>query len=594
MTRIEDYAIIGDCKTAALICKDGSMDWLCLPYFDSAACFAALIGSAENGQWVISPSDKIKSSKRSYKEDTLILDTIFETETGKVLLTDFMTINSDHSTIFRSIKGLDGKVKMKMEINPRFEYGDLIPLFLPRDDGVHIIKGPDLLYLRPEGAEVEVDDYKIISAFEIEKGKEVSFQLSYASSHEDPPEILDVNNSLEDTKTYWEDWLESCHLDDDSPHPGIIKRAVLVLKALTCTHSGSIVAAVTTSLPEELEGCRNWDYRFCWPRDASLAMRAVLNSTGQQEEIKAWRHWILRATAGIPAQMEVLYTLEGTQSIKELEIPWLSGYENSKPVRIGNKAHEQMQHDIFAYVIDVFYLADKMGFPPLEESWDLARSILIHLESMWKEADEGIWEVRGPRRHFVHSKAMVWSAFDICIRAHEQLGVKGPVEKWKEIRNIIHEDICRNGFNTEVNSFTQFYGSDRVDANLLHLPIIGFLPVDDPRIQSTIKKIEKDLLLEEGLMMRYIPDPDVEGLPETGRRAFLLCSAWLGEVYILQGRIKEAEAVFYKLTSLANDVGLLSEQYDINSGRQLGNFPQAFSHIALLRLEIALCKGRKG
>lgn len=592
MARIEDYAIIGDCQTAGLICNNGSLDWLCLPQFDSSACFASLLGSRENGYWSISPTENVISRSRRYRGNSLILENTFVTDEGSYCLIDFMPLDKPHN-IIRIIRGIKGKAGIEMELSPRFEYGNLIPMFLEKEDKISIIKGPDHLLFHANGTRVKIKDNSIKSSFYIHEGEEISFQLSWSLSHGEEPEIVNCTKVMEETQVYWESWLDSCHLDDYSKHPEIVRRAVIILKAMTVRTTGSLVAAVTTSLPEEIEGCRNWDYRFCWPRDAALALRAVINSTGQREEIESWRHWLIRATAGLPSQMEILYALDGSRSMYEIEVPGLRGYEGSRPVRIGNKAREQIQLDIYAAVIEVFYLADKMGFPPMPECWDLARSILGYLEKIWTDPDEGIWEVRGPKRHFVHSKIMVWDAFNLCIKAHEELGVEGPVERWMKIRDMIKQDVCENGFNEEVNSFTQFYGSRDVDATLLRIPLTGILPVDDPRVISTIEKIENDLLLEEGLLMRYLPNPEVEGLPEAGHRAFLLCSAWLGEVYVMQGKIGKAEAVFQKLISIANDVGLLAEQYDPKAKRQLGNFPQAFSHIALIRLELALCSARK-
>jgi GH15 family glucan-1,4-alpha-glucosidase len=590
MRRIEDYAMIGDCKTAALISSEGCIDWLCLPAFDSEACFAALLGTKENGFWSIRPQEEIRNTSRSYKENTLILDTIFETQHGKMRITDFMPPDSDYVDIIRIVEGLEGYVPIEMEMCPRFEYGDLIPLFKKENDHeVTVIRGPDQLTIRT-GTKLEINSYKLLSSFQVAKGERVTFQMCWSSSHKEKGPELEPQKALRATHDFWEKWLKSCHVDDYSKHPIIIKRAILTLKAMTFSPAGSIVAAVTTSLPEVLGGERNWDYRYCWPRDAALAMRAVLNSTGQREEVEAWRHWLVRATAGLPSQMEVLYKLDGTRPTIEVTLPWLKGYEESVPVRVGNLAHNQLQLDIFGSVIEVFYMAESMGLPHLKEAWDLVRGMLKYLEKKWQEPDEGIWEVRGPKRNFVHSKLMVWAAFNWCIKAHENFGIEGPVDHWKKIRSEIHDDICKNGFNKRLNSFTQFYGSEEVDANLLRIPLLGFLPPHDPRITGTIKKIEEDLLIEEGLIMRYLPNEEVEGLPPNGKRAFLLCSGWLGEVYALLGRCEDAKKVYDKLISLVNDVGLLAEQYDPETGRQLGNFPQAFSHIALIRLELALRK----
>lgn len=590
MHRIEDYAIIGDCRTAALISNEGCIDWLCLPYFDSAACFAALVGSKENGFWSIRPDEEIKSKSRNYQEDTLILVTEFETAKGRVSLTDFMTVTGANTDIVRVVTGLEGEVSMEMEVSPRFEYGALIPLFMSeKDTEVCIIRGPDQLTFRSK-VPLSISHNKLFSTFKVSQGEEVAFHMSWSSSHGEKGASIDYQKAIIDTQEYWREWLASCHLDDESKHPGIIKRSILTLKAMTFSPAGSIVASVTTSLPEAIGAERNWDYRYCWPRDAALAMRAVLNSTGQRSEVNAWRHWLIRATAGLPSQMEVLYKLDGTRPMFEASLPWLKGYEDSTPVRIGNLAHNQVQLDIYGSVIEVFYMAQQMGLPEVPQSWNLARAMLDHLEKIWQEPDEGIWEVRGPKRHFVHSKLMVWAAFNWCIEASEKLGIEGNVDHWRKIRAEIHDDICNNGFNKKLNSFTMYYESEEVDANLLRMPILDFLPATDPRIIGTVKKIEEDLLLEEGLLARYNPNPEVEGLPDHGRKAFLLCSGWLGEVYALQGREEEAKRIYQKLISLVNDVGLLSEQYDPKTKRQMGNFPQAFSHIALIRLELALSR----
>lgn len=588
MHRIEDYALIGDCRTAALVSNEGCIDWLCLPYFDSAACFAALVGTKDNGFWSIRPDEEIKAKSRSYQANTIILDTIFETENGKVKLTDFMTITGVNIDIVRMVRGLEGEVSMEMEVAPRFEYGALIPLFIQENEGeVCIIRGPDQLTFRSDTS-LKISQQKLLSTFKVSQGEEVFFHMSWSSSHGERGQPVDCHQALKETREYWEKWLQSCHLDDESDHPEIIKRSILTLKAMTFNPAGSIVASITTSLPEAIGAERNWDYRYCWPRDAALAMRAVLNSTGQRGEVNAWRHWLIRATAGLPSQMEVLYKLDGTRPFFEFNIPWLKGYEGSTPVRIGNLAHSQVQLDIYGSVIEVFYMAQEMGLPEVPESWNLVRAMLDHLEKIWQEPDEGIWEVRGPKRHFVHSKVMVWAAFNWCIQASEKFGIEGNVNHWRKIRAEIHDDICNNGFNKKLNSFTMYYESEEVDANLLRMPILGFLPANDPRIEGTVKKIEEDLLIEEGLLARYNPNPEVEGLPDHGRKAFLLCSGWLGEVYALQGREEEAKKVHQKLMSLVNDVGLLSEQYDPETKRQMGNFPQAFSHIALVRLELAI------
>lgn len=585
--------MIGDCRTAALVSHHGSIDWLCLPHFDSPACFAALIGSEENGLWSIKPKKEITKSQRRYHTDSLVLETKLETSEGELVLTDFMPISGTYIDIMRTVKSEDKEMDVEMVLIPRFEYGSMTPLFRQENENeILMIRGPDQLVLR-SSEKLVISDRRVCSGFRAAPGRKVFFHLSWTSSEGKTGKKIDPENSLLETDKYWQGWLKKCHLDDHSAHSEMIKRSLLTLKALTFKKAGSIVAAVTTSLPGEIGGERNWDYRFCWPRDAALAMRAVLNSTGQKEEILSWQDWLIRAAAGEPEQLRVLYCLDGSKALAESELPWLRGYENSRPVRVGNFAQEQIQLDIYAEVIEVFYLARKMGFEQIEEVWDLVRRLLSYLEDVWKKPDEGIWEVRGPRRHFVHSKLMVWAAFKWAIKAAEELGIKGPVDHWKKVQKEVAEEICQQGFNRKVNAFTQYYGSEAPDASLLRLPILEFLPIDDPRMKGTIDLIERELILDDGLIMRYKTNPEVEGLSTvSGDRAFFLCSAWLGEVYVLQNRIKDARKVHEKMISLANDVGLFAEQYDPEQKRFLGNFPQAFSHIALIKLEAALASHR--
>lgn len=435
--------------------------------------------------------------------------------------------------------------------------------------------------------EIETSSTEICAEFTLSEGKTLPFQLSHNPSHEPPAGEIDVEEAIEKANAFWRGWLEDEAMDEKVIADDFARRSALTLKALTYLPTGGIVAAATTSLPESIGEARNWDYRYCWPRDASLAMYAVISS-GKDEEMEAWRQWILRACSGVPAQIEVLYGLLGESPPPEQELTWLCGYEDSRPVRVGNKANEQCQLDVFGIVLDIFYIAEKMGLPPMPESWKLAVAILEHLENIWQGPDKGIWEVRGPMRHFVHSKVMVWTAFDRGIKAAEEFGIAGPVDKWRKIREAVFNEICEKGFCRKKNSFVQFYGSKAVDASLLQLPLIGFLPADDPRIIGTVEAIENELMLKDGLIMRYLPDQELEGLPPHGQNAFLLCQSWLGIVYVMQGRRKDAETIFHQLFRIANDVGLLAEQYDPWKKRQLGNFPQAFSHLGALCLYIAL------
>jgi GH15 family glucan-1,4-alpha-glucosidase len=590
MRRIEDYAIISNCQSAALISSHGSIDWLCFPNFDSPASFASLLGKEENGLWKISPAGKFTSS-RSYEEDTLILETIFSTSEGKASVIDFMTMDEDCIEVIRMVKCLSGKVEMQMTYKPRFDYGSRLPLILNRDSEAIVVCGPEMQLLS-SSEKMNIENHCVFANLSLVEGKTASFRLGWSPSHKEIKNVTDINTALENTKAFWKNWMNDCAQGGCKPENKIIQRSLLTLKALTFRPTGSIVAAVTTSMPEAIGEERNWDYRYCWPRDAALAMKAVA-ATGQMKEIDAWRHWLLRATAGLSHQMEVLYTLHGGRPKSEETLDWLDGHEKSTPVRIGNNAHDQLQLDIYGIVIEIIYMSHHLGLSGLEKSWDLARSMLEHLEEIWQKPDEGIWEVRGPARHFVHSKLMVWLAYDCCIKAVEEFNIEGPVEHWKKLRQQVHEEIMAKGFNKKINSFAQFYGSEDVDASLLLLPIFNFIDANDPKMIGTVEKIEKDLLLEEGLIMRYRPNEEVEGMPDHGKRAFLVCCGWLGEVYVLQDKIEHAKKVFEKLCSLTNDVGLLAEQYDPKTKRQLGNFPQAFSHIALMRLEDALKTEKK-
>jgi GH15 family glucan-1,4-alpha-glucosidase len=482
---------------------------------------------------------------------------------------------------------------MKFDLAPRFDYGSKVPL-IPEEctEGTIIKAGADQFVLYTT-QQMELGEHDVRARFLLREGEERWFQLGWTPSHQDAARAQNPETALEETESFWLDWAEKSQPQERSEHDAVIMRSLLTLKALTYAPTGSIVAAPTTSLPEVIGGERNWDYRYCWPRDAALAMRAVLNSTGEQEEMEHWRRWILRACSGVPEQMEVLYTLEGHRPPPEFKVDWLQGHESSGPVRTGNEASNQFQLDIFGNVIEVLTLALRRGLPPNKESWKLCHKILCYLEEKWEEPDEGIWEVRGPKRQFVHSKVMVWTAFECCIRASRDFGLEGPVGHWEELRDRVKNAVLEKGFNTRKDSFVQYYGGEELDASLLLIPIVGLLPADDPRVVGTVRAIEKELVLEAGIVMRYLPNPEVEGMKAAGRRGFLLCSAWLGEVYMLQGRKEDAERIYRKLVGLTNDVGLLAEQYDPRTKRLLGNFPQAFSHIALIILERAIYRPDK-
>lgn len=588
MKKIEDYALLSNCRSAALVDRNGSIEWFCAPRFDSEACFAALLGTAENGYWRIAPRNGDARTTRSYRRHTMILETEFVTPTGRVRLSDCIAMGDDQVDLIRIVEGLEGAVPMQMQLKPRFDYGSRLPLVRQTDDGYwDAVCGADRLSLHTDAQCVEIDN-GIESDFTVAQGQAISFQLAWNHSWLPAGKKRDCAALVDATTRYWREWLNACHLDFGDRHPELMAQSVLTLKALTFLPTGGIIAAATASLPEVLGGERNWDYRYCWPRDAAFAIRALVRRTGQSAEIDAWRRWVLRAAAGVPSQVEPLYGLGGERPQQERILDWLEGFNNSRPVRVGNAASAQLQLDMYAAVIYVFEAAEHMGLPRIEESWQLVRDILAHLENIWREPDEGIWEVRGPRRHFTHSKLAVWSAFNCAIRAADALGVNGPVDRWRAMRQAIADDICEKGFDPQLNSFTQFYGSKSVDASLLMLAIDGFLPADDPRIVGTVAAIERELVIQDGWVLRYRADAAVEGLPANGERGFILCTGWLGKVYAMQGRMAEAQAKLDLMAGIANDVGLLAEQFDPASGRQLGNFPQAFSHLSLLLLDLAL------
>jgi GH15 family glucan-1,4-alpha-glucosidase len=581
---IEDYALIGDCETAALVSKDGSIDWLCWPCFDSGACFAALLGDANNGRWRIAPAETAERDSdtrvtRRYWRDTLILETEFASPDGAVAVIDFMPLRRGlaSSHVVRLVVGRRGTVKMRMELILRFGYGSWVPWVTRSDTGDLVaIAGPDLAVLRTPAA-LRGEGLTTVGDFVVSAGQRVPFVLTYVPSHLPVPEPLDGEAALCATTEFWRSWA-SCGRRTVK-HAETVTRSLITLKALTYASHGGIVAAPTTSLPEQLGGSRNWDYRFCWLRDATLTLLALMNA-GYYEEARAWRNWLLRAAAGSPEQIQIMYGITGTRWLVECELPWLAGYENSKPVRVGNAAAGQLQLDVFGEVMDVMHQARKVRLQDLPAAWEFQRALLAHLETEWRAPDEGIWEVRGERRHFTHSKVMAWVAFDRGVKAVETCGLDGPVDRWRGIRATIHEEVCRRAFNTDLGSFAQSYDSNCLDASALLIPQVGFLPPDDPRVIGTIDAIERKLL-RDGLVLRYDTAASDDGLPP-GEGCFLPCSFWLADAYVLIGRRAAARGLFERLVGLCNDVGLLAEEYDTGARRLCGNFPQAFSHIALV------------
>jgi GH15 family glucan-1,4-alpha-glucosidase len=587
--QIEDYALIGDCHSAALVGRDGSIDWLCWPRFDSGACFAALLGEWRNGRWKIAPRAEIVSSKRAYRGDTLILETEFETAEGAVTLIDFMPMRDQHCNLVRLVTGRRGRVAMDMQMVLRFDYGASIPWVTRLHDGmgVRAIAGPDMAVLRGS-VPVKGEDFTTVAHFDVAAGETVAFVLTHAPSHGALPPELDPYRALGETETYWKRWSARCKARGE--WADAVRRSVITLKALTYEPTGGLVAAPTTSLPEQAGGVRNWDYRFCWLRDATLTLLGAM-SAGYYEEAGAWREWLLRAVAGSPEQMQIMYGIAGERRLPEMEIPWLAGYEGASPVRIGNAASGQLQLDVYGEVMDVLYQACKGGLAGSDAAWGMQRTLLQHLERIWRSPDEGIWEIRGARRQFTYSKVMCWVAFDRAVKLVEHFRMQGPLEHWREIRDRIHADVCRNGFDSKRGSFVQSYGSQELDASLLLIPITGFLPATDPRVMGTVKAIEKDLLVD-GLVRRYRTHESLDGLPP-GEGVFLACSFWLADNLMLQGRRDEARELFTRLLALRNDVGLLAEEYDPAARRFLGNFPQAFSHVALVNTAMNLGETEK-
>jgi GH15 family glucan-1,4-alpha-glucosidase len=582
--RIEDYALIGDCHTVALVGRNGSIDWLCWPRFDSAACFAALLGGPEHGFWRISPAGHEVAVRRRYRPDTLILETEFETAGGAVTLIDFMPVHNERSDLVRMVVGRRGRVPMESEGVLRFDYGASVPWVTLDAERtcLHAVAGPDFAMLCAPVA-LENRERRTRASFEVRAGETLAFVLTHAQSHLPPPARTDAHRALQDTEAFWKQWSARCTVDGE--WGGAVRRSLVTLKALTYAPTGGVVAAPTTSLPEHIGGVRNWDYRYCWLRDSTLTLLALMDA-GYYEEAKAWREWLLRAVAGSPEQMQIMYGIAGERRLPEFEIPWLPGYEGSRPVRIGNAASAQLQLDVYGEVIDTLYQACKGGLAGSDIAWKLQCALLEHLAKVWSRPDSGLWEVRAPPRHFTHSKVMAWVAFDRGIKMIEGFGAPGPLARWRELRASIHADVCERGFSRKRNSFVQSYGSEELDASLLLIPMMGFLPAGDPRVVSTVEAIRRDLTVD-GLVMRYRTQAAHDGMPP-GEGVFLACSFWLADNLCMQGRWDEAHALFERLLGLTNDVGLLAEEYDPHARRLLGNFPQAFSHVGLVNTALNL------
>jgi GH15 family glucan-1,4-alpha-glucosidase len=573
---IENYALIGDCHTAALIGTDGSMDWLCFPRFDSGACFAALLGGPERGRWLLAPAGKVTSVERRYLDDSLILQTVFHTSRGSVRVVDFMPVSDERWDVVRMVQGLTGRVKMRMELVVRFDYGSIVPWVRRFGDQLLITAGPDTLELASSVA-VAGEDMKTVAEFSISKGKHESFVLNYRPSHFAASPAIDARIALKNTAAHWHRWsARSCYKGRwrDS-----VSRSLITLKALSYEPTGGLVAAPTTSLPERPGGVRNWDYRYCWLRDATFTLNALLLA-GYHEEATAWREWLLRAVAGSPDDLQIVYGVTGVRRLDEIELRWLPGYEGSKPVRVGNAASRQFQLDVYGEVMDCLHLARAADMEPHPEAWKVQIALLRFLEAHWQLPDQGLWEVRGPPCHFTHSKIMAWVAFDRAVKDAEREGLEGPVETWRQLRDDIHAQVCEKGFDAGSNTFVQSYETKFLDASLLLIPQVGFLPPADPRVLGTIAAIERHLMVD-GLVLRYSTATNVDALP-AGEGTFLACSFWLADSYLLTGRRTEAEALFERLLALGNDVGLFAEEYDPRAKRMLGNFPQALAHMALV------------
>jgi GH15 family glucan-1,4-alpha-glucosidase len=579
---IEDYALLGDLHTAALVGRDGSVDWLCLPRFDSSACFAALVGTPDNGFWRIAPASGGRCTRRRYRDDTLVLESEWDTADGTVRIIDAMPPRGEAADLVRIVEGVSGRVPVRVDLRLRFDYGNIVP-WMHRPAGERAggrlvgVAGPDSVWLDTP-VRLEGDHLTSTAQLDVAAGDRVPFVLTYAPSYDPAPPPVDAEKAVRDTEAFWTGWMS--HFRYDGRWEDAVKRSLITLKALTYQPTGGIVAAATTSLPEQLGGPRNWDYRFCWLRDATFTLQALLG-TGFDSEAKAWREWLLRAVAGDPADLQIMYGIEGHRRLPELTLPWLDGYEGSRPVRIGNAASTQLQLDVWGEVLDGLHLSREAGIAPEESAWELQRALLDYLEGCWATPDNGLWEMRGPRQSFVHSKVMAWAGFDRAVQAVERFGRDGPVDRWRSLRQQVHDEVCREGYDADRRTFTQFYGSKGLDAALLLIPRVGFLPWDDDRVVGTVEAVQRELC-EDGFVLRYRPDADdADGLPGT-EGSFLACTFWLASALHGIGRHDEGERLFERLLDLRNDVGLLSEEYDGSCQRALGNTPQAYSHVGLV------------
>ena len=573
---IEDYALIGDCHTAALVGRDGSIDWLCLPRFDSDACFAALLGDPGNGCWRIAPASAVTSVSRRYRPGTLVLETEFQTAEGAIRVIDFMPIYNGRLDLVRIVEGVRGTVPMRMDLVVRFNYGSVVPWLRRQGTTLFATAGPHTLEFHMP-MRMHREELTTVADFEVHAGERLHLVLNYRASHEPAQPVIEAESALSDTETHWRAW------SGRSTYAGrwqeAVERSLITLKALTYAPTGGIVAAPTTSLPEQLGGVRNWDYRYCWLRDATFTLNALLLA-GYQDEAIAWREWLLRAVAGSPQDMQILYGVAGERRLHEYELPWLAGYQGAAPVRVGNAASEQFQVDVYGEVMDSLHLARCAGLPPDAPSWRIQVALMRFLEDNWQRPDEGIWEVRGPRRHFTHSKVMAWVAFDRAVKAVERFGLEGPAARWRAVRDEIHTQVCERGYDRASNTFLQSYEPSGVDASLLLIPLVGFLPADDPRVRGTVEAVERELLVD-GFVKRYATHHHVDGLPP-GEGTFLPCSFWLADTLSLIGRHDEAVALFERLLAHCNDVGLYAEEWDPETQRHVGNFPQALTHMALI------------
>jgi GH15 family glucan-1,4-alpha-glucosidase len=579
--RIEDYGLLGDTHTAALVGFDGSVDWLCLPRFDSGACFTALLGTPEHGRWLVAPATGGRATSRRYREDSLVLETEFSAAGGVARVIDCMPIRDETPRLVRRVEGVSGRVRMRSELVVRFDYGHVLPWIRPKGRRVEAVAGPDGLVLDADVKHEVDDDGDPVAEFTVEAGDHVDLQIGWiGGAGQRVPDAVDVGKVIHRTERWWQQWCEQSRYQGS--YRDAVMRSLITLKAMAYAPSGGIVAAPTTSLPEQLGGVRNWDYRYCWIRDATFTLLALLHA-GYEAEATAWREWLLRALAGSPQQMQIMYAVDGARRLTELELDWLPGYAGSRPVRVGNAASEQFQLDTYGELMDALHQARTLGIPPEESAWRVQTRLLDFLESSWQEPDEGIWEIRGPRRPFTYSKVMAWAAADRAVRTVETFGLPGPIDRWRQLREDIFTEVCAKGYDSDRKAFTQYYGSKSLDASLLLMAPVGFLSASDPRIKGTVAAIEAELC-RQGYVQRYTMNrrtEKVDGLPP-GEGAFLPCTFWLADNYILSGRQEDGEKVFARLLELRNDLGLLAEEYDVDEGRLVGNFPQALSHIALI------------